>query len=644
MAIANLHYFKFSKDELIFEQTFEIVIRKFWVAIILLGRLEMKTLHSFNLKSQKQPLAWLFYLLLLFGCSDEPEFSAPLIQTGFVSNVSEQGAQVNGIVTYKGKGNSIIGFVWDTGNNPVIKTSSKVFIDQFSEGPISFDITFDLLENQTYYVRAFGQSGNEIVYGDEVSFESLGSLGPSIENFTPTTGKRGTTFQVNGNNFTGQPLNIVAMLNGAQVEVLEANPNQLTVRIPDNFHISGKVKLSVKVAGREAISNDFFTIEGPIIDDFTAKSGIGGDSVKITGKNFGPSISSNVVKFGNELAKVLKATPLELIVLVPYQLTGGSHLVNVTVENITTQSQSNFTALQPWSLVTATSNFPFGRERAITFNANGVNYYGLGSVNNDYFGLRNDFWKYNAENNTWSKLADYPFEASSACFGFTIGLKGYVGLGWNEVNSVFTEPKKVWEYDINSNLWFQKSDFPGDGRFYPASFVINGEAFVGLGTGLYSFKDFWKYNHVNDSWQRLTDFPGSGGAVVGSAIVINSKAYLCIGKQLWEYTPENDLWIRKSDLPGNLYNATAVTSSKRVYFTGGYYFEFGSLNLSKEFWEYFPKTDSWIRRNNLPVQNGLFDSKGFSYNEKIFIVGGLNANDFQYRSYLNDLLIFNPKP
>ncbi len=591
-------------------------------------------------KSKKLPLAGLFYLLLFFGCSDEPEFSSPLFQTGEVSNVNEQGAQFNGLVTFRGKGNSNIGFVWDTTNDPVIETSAKALITQFSEGPILFDITFDLLENQTYYVRAFGQSGSEIVYGDEVSFESSGSLAPSIENFLPATGKRGTTFQVNGNNFSGQPLNVIAKLGGVEVEVLEANPNQLKLRIPDNFNLSGKVKLSVKVAGRETISNDLFTIEGSIVDDFTSKSGIGGDSVTITGSNFGTNITSNIVKFGNELATIVKATTSELIVLVPYQLTDGSYSISVTVENITTQSQSNFTVLQPWSVVTLSTNFPYGRERAITFTANGNNYYGLGSVNNDYFGLRYDFWKFNADNNKWSKLADYPFEASSACFGFSIGSKGFVGLGWNEVNVVYAGFKEVWEYDINSNLWVQKSDFPGDGRFYPASFVIDGEAFVGLGTGSHSFKDFWKYNHINDSWQRLSDFPGTGGAVFASSIVINNKAYLCIGKQLWEYTPNNDSWVRKADLPGNLSNATAIASSNRVYFTGGSY----NGNVVKEFWEYFPKTDLWIRRNNLPVENGLFDSKGFSNNEKIFIVGGLNKNDFVYRSYSNDLLIFNSKP
>jgi N-acetylneuraminic acid mutarotase len=121
---------------------------------------------------------------------------------------------------------------------------------------------------------------------------------------------------------------------------------------------------------------------------------------------------------------------------------------------------------------------------------------------------------------------------------------------------------------------------------------------------------------------------------------MDNKGYLCIGKQLWGYSPDNDSWIRKSDLPGNLSNATAVASGKRVYFAGGYY----NSNVLKEFWEYFPKTDFWIRRNDLPIQNGLFGSKGFSNNGKIFIVGGLNKNDFVYRSYLNDLLIFNPKP
>ena len=61
---------------------------------------------------------------------------------------------------------------------------------------------FSLKNNTEYFVRAYLITDNVIVYGNMLSFNSKGSLGPNLLNIEPNNGVWGDTIQIKGKNFS----------------------------------------------------------------------------------------------------------------------------------------------------------------------------------------------------------------------------------------------------------------------------------------------------------------------------------------------------------------------------------------------------------------------------------------------------------
>src|SRR6187399_2607850 len=69
--------------------------------------------------------------------------------------------------------------------------------------------------------------------------------------------------------------------------------------------------------------------------------------------------------------------------------------------------------------------------------------------------------------NTWQQKASLPSNPRFLSTSFSIGNKGYMGLGFNY--SVFF--KDFWEYDPVADVWSQKADFGGGLRSSAAGFA-----------------------------------------------------------------------------------------------------------------------------------------------------------------------------
>lgn len=580
----------------------------------------------------------LLYLLLLhsFGCSDDPDFEPPLVQTGFVNEITAEGARLNGRVVYEGTGTSSVGFVWDVTGQPVIDKSSKVVLAQVEKGVITFDVTFDLKIDQKYYVRAFGLSNGKVIYGDTVSFKSLGSLPPTIDSFLPTSGKKGTIIKVTGHNFSGQILNNKVKLGGVSVLVLEASPAELTIKIPETFPLSGKLKLSVEVASRIAISTDYFTMEGSSITNVQPKEAIGGDTLRLYGTDFAAQVNNNTVKLNDMVCKVILASATYVEAIIPYNINSGAYTVSITANSTTSIATEIITIYSPWI---PTSRIGLGlpesdRAYAVAFVINNEAYYGTGF--NEYlypqqlgFG---DFWKYSSTTNSWTKMAAFPGEVRYGAVGFSIGNKGYVGMGNQPSTQPYTD---MWQYDAMTNQWKKLSDFPGEARSFALTFVINGKAYVGMGgNNLLSnpyLLDFWEYDPTNDTWKALNNFPGTARGAGYVSFVSGGKGYYGLGvstreftyglKDFWEYNPITDTWLQKSDFVVNDYRylCTSASVKGKAYIMGGY--ASSGIEL-KECWEYNFKADTWNRRMDL--SHTLYAASSFSLNNQIFLVGGFS--------------------
>lgn len=70
---------------------------------------------------------------------------------------------------------------------------------------------------------------------------------------------------------------------------------------------------------------------------------------------------------------------------------------------------------------------------------------------------------------TWTQKDNFSGQARYCAVGFSIGTKGYIGLG---INSMLTEFDDFWEWNQTTNTWTQIADFPGIVRDAASGFSI----------------------------------------------------------------------------------------------------------------------------------------------------------------------------
>jgi len=181
------------------------------------------------------------------------------------------------------------------------------------------------------------------------------------------------------------------------------------------------------------------------------------------------------------------------------------------------------------------------RFNAVGFSIGNKGYVGLGS--DSRINALSDFWEYDPASDTWTRKADFGGGPRYAAVGFSIGDKGYVGTGNFEIFA----HKDFWEYDPATDVWTQKADYGGEARRFAAGFAISGKGYIGEGidSDQKFYNSFWEYDPTLDTWTQVADFPGSprAGAV---AFVIGDNGYLGTGsyfsptvfKDFWQFTPQ----------------------------------------------------------------------------------------------------------
>ena len=112
------------------------------------------------------------YPYLDWQYSDDPVDNAPILSTQAVSDISFESATGNGTILYAGNA-SQHGLCWNTSGNPTILESNTTGGTP-QIGPFTGLLT-GLLRETLYYVRAYATSDLGTVYGNQLTFETLGS-------------------------------------------------------------------------------------------------------------------------------------------------------------------------------------------------------------------------------------------------------------------------------------------------------------------------------------------------------------------------------------------------------------------------------------------------------------------------------------
>jgi len=230
----------------------------------------------------------------------------------------------------------------------------------------------------------------------------------------------------------------------------------------------------------------------------------------------------------------------------------------------------------------------------------------------------------------WSVIDSYsPYSYYNAGFCFTIGDKGYLSQGGINAG------KKLWEYSITNNVWTEKAEFPGVDRFFASSFVIDGKAYIAGGRNSSNFlRDVWQYDPVTNIWTQKANIPLNFIARAGATgFSIGTKGYIACGyfkapgvlpnfflRDLLEYNSTTDTWILKSTFPGQARAHTSLFVIKSVaYIGGGGEDNIGLSNQYKDFYKYYPETNSWAAILDFPSNNPT--SLGYAINNRGYVIG-----------------------
>ena len=280
-------------------------------------------------------------------------------------------------------------------------------------------------------------------------------------------------------------------------------------------------------------------------------------------------------------------------------------------------------------------------------------YGGAGNVgtNNDRL---TDIWKYNVDNNSWTRMANLPDSAArSNAAGFATTTKGYIVGGLAQ--DAITRMKDTWEFDPTANTWTKKTDFAGTARLDAVGFGIADVGYLATGFDGNYLKDFYSFNPTGNAgagaWTQLQSFQGSKrrGA---SAFVYQNKAYVVGGQDntinpsdFWMFDPGTGNWTQKGAIANVLSDTKddGYTNIVRAYATafvmnGKGYFATGSgSGLYKTIWEYDFTNDAWAQKTDFEG-GARAGALSFTVKDRGFLLTGTSST-----LYYSDFWEFHPE-
>ena len=170
----------------------------------------------------------------------------------------------------------------------------------------------------------------------------------------------------------------------------------------------------------------------------------------------------------------------------------------------------------------------------------------VGAVGTISSNARQDCWEFDPSNNTWSQKESFPaLQLNQEDFSsFSVAGKGYV-FGGSAPSGTTTRlySPYMYSYDPSRNLWSFSSTVPWNigratGRKNVVGFSIGDKGYAGLGYDAYDNvyrNDFYEYDPPTKVWTKKAAFPG--GARSGAVgFGIGKKGYVGTGKSVVKKT------------------------------------------------------------------------------------------------------------
>lgn len=549
-------------------------------------------------------------LCFIWSCKDwDYPQNFPIVFTEEIVNINNEGAELIGSVASLGSNQNITryGFVWSDSEMPTLNSSHLSISDDIHEGKFSNTVNYDLVNGTVYYVRAFIQTAEFVIYGNQVVFTSQGSLPPAIIAFSPKEGFDGAEITISGQNFSTRIEGNVVKIGELLCEVILATDSLLKIKSPST-ELVGDYKISIEVAGKTVVSEEDYIILGPRIRSISKRSGRVGDLLTIEGEYFDLAAYTSIYFGAPEQGISNYSSPYfvssnQMECYVPdYPNTVGKVELHSAIYNMQKKFvlPDHFTILDSWEKISDMTPLEPYRD---------VVRYGSAVIGNSVFVAGGkELYEFNTLTKTWTKRQDFPgsYRYGGTCFSYNGKLFYGFGQGywpaptccekWENFND-------LWQYDPVTDNWTYLLSAPFEGRSRMIQFVIGNTAYMGFGraagASITSFSDFWSFNIETSEWNQIAVpvSPNSNSLLYATAFSVNEKAYI-IGLQhnrnMWEFDPTISLWTEKTDYPDDLYGERPTTISNHGLVLSS------AVNTGRSrVYEYDPIKDRWIKRQSM---------------------------------------------
>lgn len=188
-----------------------------------------------------------------------------------------------------------------------------------------------------------------------------------------------------------------------------------------------------------------------------------------------------------------------------------------------------------------------------------------------------------------------------------------------------------------AQIWIQKTDCPGNGRFWATSFVCEGKIYTGTGklefSNLTPTSDMWQYDPLSDTWAQVANYPG-GDRAGATSFSYNNRGFMAFGSpfiqftnDVYEYMPETNTWQQKTSSPASFAFSHGFVINDHFYI--------GPENGTNKTYAYDIINDSWSEVAEFPGDDRraqvAFAANGKGYiGMGIDVFSGVESDFYRY--------------
>jgi uncharacterized protein (TIGR02145 family) len=217
-------------------------------------------------------------ILLITNCKTEELLKVTKLTTGTITNIKHNSASASATFIDIGDNVSSYGHCWNTSGAPTISDEKYTVSSTAKKGEYISSLN-GLTGNTKYFVRAYAQDGEQVVYGEEVNFSTISS--PFISISSPINTDHwvgGETHSITWNDNVDENVNIALYKNGIVNQTIQSNAQsngQFDWLLPNNIVYAPDYKIRITSV---ANSNIFAESQSFIVSEISGTTGILADN------------------------------------------------------------------------------------------------------------------------------------------------------------------------------------------------------------------------------------------------------------------------------------------------------------------------------------------------------------------------------